>query len=145
MPQSETRQIDRIIDIARGVSPLGPSERENREATRMPFAGQVAVVQVSTSGEKTAPILMQGENISSGGLCVVTEHELPVGGRRAVLLQKSDGEAVIIAARVVYANPIGVRGFECGLEFEMRQTSATMDDFSDAAGNLPHIGPALAA
>ncbi|MHC4826300.1 MAG: hypothetical protein ACYTEY_07040, partial [Planctomycetota bacterium] len=58
MPQSETSRVDRIIDIARGVAPVGPGERENREATRIPFASQVALIQVGASGQKASPIIL---------------------------------------------------------------------------------------
>ena len=71
MPQPEANRVDRIIDIARGIAPVGPGERENREATRIPFAIQVALIQMSSSGQKASPIILTSENISSGGLCVI--------------------------------------------------------------------------
>lgn len=145
MPQPETNRVDRIIDIARGVAPVGPGERENREATRIPFVSQVALIQVSSSGRKAFPIMLTSENISSGGLCVIAPLELPVGGRGAILMQKSDGECVLLGARVVYVNPLDDEAFECGLEFEIQPSAIALDDFLDAAGDLPQIGPALAA
>ncbi|MHC4080360.1 MAG: PilZ domain-containing protein [Planctomycetota bacterium] len=145
MPQSETSRVDRIIDIARGVAPVGPGERENREATRIPFASQVALIQVGASGQKASPIILTSENISSGGLCVIARLELSVGGRGAILMQKSNGECVLLGARIVYVNPLDAETFECGLEFEVQPSSIALDDFHDAAGNLPQIGPAQAA
>jgi hypothetical protein len=145
MHQPEANRVDRIIDIARGIAPVGPSERENREATRIPFVIQVALIQVSSSGQKMSPILLNSENISSGGLCVIAPLELPVGGRGAILMQKSDGECVLLGARVVYVNPLDAENFECGLEFEIKPSAISLNDFSDAAGNLPQIGPAQAA
>jgi hypothetical protein len=145
MPHPETSRVDRIIDIARGVAPVGPGERENREATRIPFASQVALLPISTSGQKAPPIILTSENISSGGLCVIAPLELSVGGRGAILMQKSDGECVLLGARVVYVNPIDVEVFECGLEFEIKPSAVSVDDFCDPAGNLPQVGPARAA
>jgi hypothetical protein len=145
MPQPEFSQVDRIIDIASGSAPAGPSERENREATRVPFVGHVALLQRSSSGEKHRPILLVSDNLSSGGLCVIAGHELPVGGRGAILLLKSDGEPVILGARVVYVNALGPKGFECGLEFAPPPSDVSIDDFCDAAGDLPQVGPARAA
>jgi hypothetical protein len=107
MPHPETTRIDRIIDIARGVAPVGPGERENREATRIPYASHIALLQISASGTKAPPIILPSENISSGGLCVISKLELPVGGRGAILMQKSDGECVLLGARVVYVNALG--------------------------------------
>ena len=145
MPFPETNRVDRIIDIARGVAPVGPGERENREATRIPFASQVALIQLSLSGQKAFPIILTSENISSGGVCVIAPTELPVGGRGAILMQKSNGECVLLGARIVYVNPLDDEAYECGLEFEISPAAISLDDFVDAAGNMPQIGPAQAA
>jgi hypothetical protein len=145
MPQPEANRVDRIIDIARGIAPVGPGERENREATRIPFASQVALIQMSSSGQKAPPIILDSENISSGGLCVIASLELPVGGRGAILMQKSNGDCVLLGARVVYVNPLDAENFECGLEFEIKPSAISLNDFSDAAGDLPQIGSAQAA
>jgi hypothetical protein len=106
---------------------------------------QVVLIQVSSSGQKASPIILASENISSGGLCVIAPLELPVGGRGAILMQKSDGECVLLGARVVYVNPLDAEAFECGLEFEIQPSAISLNDFSDAAGNLPQIGPSQAA
>jgi hypothetical protein len=145
MIQTETNRIDRIIDIARGVAPVGPSERENREATRTPYAAGIALVLISAAGRKSPPIDLISENISSGGLCVISGQELPVGGRGAILIPKSDGEHVLMGARVVYVNALDGETCECGLEFEVPPAAAAVRDFRDAAGNLPRLGPARAA
>ncbi len=145
MSEPECVQIDRIIDVARGAAPFGPSQRENREATRIPYTSDVAMVVVSPSGAKLSPHLLNCENISTGGLCVMSPSELPVGSRGGVLIMKSDGEVVVLGAKVVYANSGGAGRFECGLEFERETSLVTMDDFRDPVGNLPQIGPAKAA
>ncbi|MHC4218030.1 MAG: PilZ domain-containing protein [Planctomycetota bacterium] len=145
MSQLGSHRIDRIIDIARGVAPVGPGERENREATRIPYASYIALMLINSTGRKATPVVLTSENISSGGLCVMSDLELPVGGRGAILLQKSDGDSVLLGARVVYVNAVDTNSFECGLEFEIPPAAASMDDFTDPAGNLPRIGPAQAA
>jgi hypothetical protein len=145
MSHPELNRVDRIIDIARGVAPVGPGERENREATRIPYASNVALVQLTPSGSKTSPIVLPGVNISSGGLCVITSVELPVGGRGALLMQKSDGECVLLGARVIYVNPLSPRSFECGLEFAITPSAVSLEDFYDEAGDLPRVGPSRAA
>ncbi|MHC4094155.1 MAG: PilZ domain-containing protein [Planctomycetota bacterium] len=145
MPHPESSRIDRIIDIARGVAPVGPGERENREATRIPYASSVALVLIHPSGKKGLPIILPGVNISSGGVCVITSVELPVGGRGAILMQKSNAECVLLGARVIYVNPLSPKSFECGLEFGIQPSSVSLDDFCDATGELPQVGPARAA
>ena len=136
---------DRIIDIARGVAPAGPSERENREACRIPYAGTVAMIMIRPTGTTTDPILVTCENISTGGIGVMSAQELPVGSRGGVLIMKSDGESVVIGTRVVHVNDRRPNGFECGIEFETEPSAVTLLDFQDAAGNLPQIGRARAA
>ncbi len=145
MSEPETIQIDRIIDVARGAAPTGPSQRENREATRIPYTSDVAMVVVTPSGAKVSPRILNCENISTGGLCVMSHTELPVGSRGGVLILKSDGDMVVLGVKVVYANSRGPGRFECGLEFERVTSVVTMDDFRDHIGTFPQIGPAKAA
>ena len=145
MSQSELSRIDHIIDVARGAAPSGPSERENREATRIPYQAQVALIQIAPSGDKMPPVMFTSENISMDGLCLVSAQEMSVGTRGAVMIMKSDGESVLISARIVYANSRGPNVFECGVQFENEPTVVTMDDFRDAGGNMPMVGPAKAA
>lgn len=138
-------RIDRILDIARGAAPAGPNERENREACRLPYTATVAMIMITPSGEKTAPTLIACEDISTGGIRVRSTTELPVGSRGGVLILKSDGEAVVLGARVVHVHDHRSDGFECGIEFETQPSVVTMLDFQDPAGNMPEIGPARAA
>ena len=137
--------IDRIIDIARGAAPAGTSEREKREACRIPYTGTVAMIIIKPAGTTTEPTLATCENISTGGIGVLSAQELPVGGRGGVLIMKSDGESVVIGARIVHVNDRGPNGFECGIEFETDPSVVSLLDFQDAAGNLPRIGRAKAA
>ena len=145
MSEPEYLQIDRIIDVARGVAPCGPSQRENREATRIPYTSDVAMVVVTPSGAKASPSILNCENISTGGLCVMSHTEIPAGSRGGVLIMKSDGDMVVLGAKVIYSNSRGAGRFECGLEFERSTSLVTMDDFRDQIGTLPQIGPAKAA
>ena len=145
MTHPDAIRIDRIIDTARGVAPAGPGERNNREANRIPYAHQVALVPINATGRKGIPIVLTAENISSGGLCVISDRELSVGGRGAILMRKSDGQGVLLGGRVVYVNALGEGCYECGLEFEIRPSIASLDDFPATAGDLLSSGPALAA
>ena len=121
---------------------MGPIDRENREATRIPFNGRIILVLITSKGEKSAPITVSGSNIGHGGVCVVCKKDLMVGSRGAILIPRSDGEPVIIGVKVIYANA-WAQAFECGLEFEALVPAVAMDDFRDTDGNLP--GHAVAA
>ncbi len=142
MPDPNNSRIDHIIDIAQGASPVGPIDRENREATRIPFNGPIVLVIITSKGDKAAPVTVSGSNISHGGVCVVCKRDLMVGSRGAILIPRSDGESVILGVKVIYANA-WAQAFECGLEFEAQVPAVAMDDFRDADGNLP--GQARAA
>ena len=137
MPDPNNSRIDHIIDIARGASPVGPIDRENREATRMPFDGPIELVLISSKGEKSAPITVSGSNISHGGVCVVCKRDLMVGSRGGILIGRSDGEMVVLGVKIIYSNS-WAQAFECGLEFEALAPAVSMDDFRDRNGNLPH-------
>ena len=100
---------------------------------------------ITPAGRKGRPVILPGVNISSGGLCVISAVELPVGGRGAILMQKSDGDCVVLGARVIYVNPLSPKSFECGLEFGIAPSAVSLDDFCDASGELPQVGPARAA
>lgn len=137
--------IDHIIDVARGVAPQGPINRENREATRIPYNGHVSLIRFTPTGKKTEPLLLESENISSGGLCVRLPEELSVGCRGIVMLSRSDGERVILPAKVVYCNTRDAFSYECGLEFEPPSVPASIEDFKDDQGNMPEVGLSQAA
>ena len=145
MPPSISSMIDHIIDVARGVVPQGPTNRENREATRIPYNGHVSLIRFTPTGKRTEPLLLESENISSGGLCVRLPEELPVGCRGVVMLSRSDGERVILTAKVVYCNARDAFSYECGLEFEPPSVAVSFEDFKDGQGNMPEVGLSRAA
>ena len=116
--------------------------REQRETLRLPFNAQVAYVRITPAGELTVPVLLGAENISVGGLCVRSSEALEVGSRGAVLVSRSDGEPVVLAAKVVHCNEVSNRKFDCGLEFEAALPSVTMRDFHDKDGKLPDVARA---
>lgn len=145
MAPSDQRRIDRLIDIARGAVTAGPRDREKREASRIPYSGRIAFIRLTPTGEKAAPTLLGADNISCGGLCAYGPRELSVGSRGAVMIEKSDGEKVVLGVRVVYANSMGPTGFECGFEFELQPPVVALEDFRDERGDLPLLGGAKAA
>ncbi|MEE8062263.1 MAG: PilZ domain-containing protein [Gemmatimonadales bacterium] len=145
MPPSISSMIDHIIDVALGVVPQGPTNRENREATRVPYNGHVSLIRFTPTGKRTEPLLLESENISSGGLCVRLPEELPVGCRGVVMLSRSDGERVILLAKVVYCNARDAFSYECGLEFEPPSVAVSFEDFKDGQGNMPEVGLSRAA
>jgi hypothetical protein len=147
MHQPDPNRIDRILDIARGAAPAGPGERESRESARVPHVAPVAMVQFRPSGDKTSPVTLTCQEISIGGLGVISPRELAVGCRGAILMLRSNGEPVLLGARVVHTKPAGPRQYESGLEFEIppAAVAVSLDDFRDARGDLPRLTVARAA
>ena len=142
MSSSNARLIDEVIDIARGVSFPGRFGREQRDTARLPFNGMVAYVRITPVGELAPPVLLAAGDISVGGMCVRSPETLPVGSRGAVLVSRSNGEPVVLAAKVVHCNQVGTCKFECGLEFEVALPAATIRDFHDGDGKLPDVARA---
>jgi len=145
MPKQSVSRVDHIIDIARGAAPVGPGERENREAKRVPYHGQIAMVLIEADGEKRPAIILDCQDISTGGIGAVAPEQIARGTRGAILIRKSNGDPVLLGGRLVYSRPRNPRGFETGIEFELDPPAVLMDDFRDASGKLPNIGSVRAA
>ena len=144
-PNSPTDGVDRIIDIARGMVPAGAYGSEIRTVTRIPYTVDVAMILIAPSGALGSPDIVRSENISMGGLHVISPRPVDEGSRGSMLILKSDGEPVVLGMKVIHATSRGARGYECGLEFEQQPSAVSMNDFRDSQGNLPRLGPAQAA
>ena len=143
--QTQSAAIDRVIDIARGTVHATTIDWEHRAFKRRACDGWVALVHVDQNGEKTPAITLRSEDIGAGGMRVYSWHELPVGTRAGMLLRKTNGEPVLLGARVVYCCSRGRIDFECGLKFAPMPSIININDFREPDGALMDLGPALSA
>jgi hypothetical protein len=139
MPQNQANVIDHMIDVASGVAPADPSFKEHREDRRQPFTGKLALVQRTPDGGRTIPIIVEGKDISLGGMCVISRYMLHVGHSGAVLIRRSTGEDVLVGVRVVHCHYVGGMKHESGLEFTRNVDGITLQHFRDHAGHLPSL------
>jgi hypothetical protein len=139
MPAYDPTSIDHIIDIARGAAVADSADQELRQTRRVPFDGKVALVQITPDGGKSIPTTVRCKNVSAGGMCVQSRYMLHIGYEGAVLMLRSNGEPVIIGARVIHCKYIGDMLHESGIEFIEPTVNFMMDDFCDEQGNMPRL------
>jgi hypothetical protein len=145
MSNSDLNMIDRIIDVARGAAPADSADQENRTTRRVEYDGPLALVQITPDGGKSIPTIVQCKNISAGGMCIYSRYMLHVGYEGAVLMQRSNGEPVILGVKVVYCKYIGDMRHESGIEFIEPATVFMMQDFCDEQGNMLRLDSHRAA
>ncbi len=127
---------DRIIDAARGVELRLLDEPAKQPPTRYcSFVAPVIMVWITPTGETTAPVTLEARAISTAGLRARSRQTLAVGSRGAVLLRRSDGEPVVLPARVISCRRTPSGGFTCTLEFEREPAPIRLEDFD--ATRLP--------
>jgi hypothetical protein len=145
MSEHDPASIDHIIDIARGISAADTADREHRQTRRMPYDRAIALVQITPDGGRSIPTIVRCKNISAGGMCIHSRYMLHIGYEGAILMMRSNGEPVILGAKVVHCKYIGDMLHESGIEFIRSSVNFTMDDFCDEQGNMPRLdGPRAA-
>jgi hypothetical protein len=132
--------LDRVIDMASGAVPKSDLLAEHRGDRRLPMSQKVAFVQRMPDGGKSICTVVQGKDISPGGMCIISRYMLHIGQKGAVLLTRSNGKQVIIGAKVVHCRYVGPAGHESGLEFLDSVDGFTIEDFRDQQGNMPQLG-----
>jgi hypothetical protein len=145
MSGPDLNSIDHIIDIARGATAADEADRENRHTRRVDYDNLVVLVQLTPEGRKSIPIMVRCRNISAGGMCILSRYMLHVGYEGAILMMRSDGQPVILPAKVVHCKYAGEMMHESGIEFIEPSVHFEMGDFRDAHGNMPQLGPPKAA
>ncbi|MDY7109914.1 MAG: PilZ domain-containing protein [Planctomycetota bacterium] len=145
MAAQDLTSIDHIIDIARGATAPDPVDQEHRQTRRIPYDGTVALVQITPDGGKSIPTVVRCRNVSAGGMCIHSRYMLHIGYEGAILMMRSNGEAVIIGAKIVHCKYIGDMLHESGVEFIPSSVNFMMDDFCDEQGNMPRLEQPRAA
>ena len=145
MSKPDPQIIDHLIDIASGEVQIEEADREKRQLMRCDHDGLVALVQMTPEGPKSIPTIVRCKNISPGGMCVVSQYMLHAGYEGAVLMQRSDGEEVIIGVKVVHCRYVGEIRHEAGIEFIELPVDFSMEDFRDTQGNMPRLNLSEAA
>jgi hypothetical protein len=127
---------DRVVEIARGSVRAGRLDRESRCFPRRPYHAWVAF----RSRERGPIRLLRGFDLSVGGLGATSGTPLEVGDTGTLLMARSDGEPVVLAAVVAHCGRRGEMDYRCGLRFLRLAEAGRIDDFRDGAGRLPEVG-----
>ena len=102
----------------------------------MDHDAKIGFVQMTPSGAKSIPTVVQCKNISSTGMCVISRYMLHKDHEGAVLVRRSNGADAIVGVRVVHCRYTGDMEHESGLEFIPLPGQFTVEDFRDEQGNM---------
>ena len=131
--------LDHLIDVALGHAEPLPDEVERRSMRRGEFEGLLAFVQWTPSGGKSITTVVRCKNISSNGICIVSSYMLHPEREGVLLVQRSNGEHVLLGVRVVYCRYAGNMIHESGVTVIRTPKSFSLDDFRDEHGALPKL------
>ena len=145
MPERNPNLIDRMIDIASGEAAVDEAERENRDTRRTACDCLIGFVQFTPSGGKSIPTVVRCTDISAGGMRVVSQYMLHIDHEGAVLMERSNGEEVILGVKVVHCKYVGDMKHLSGLQFIQHSGVFAADDFRDEHGNMPRLDRRRAA
>ena len=133
-----------MIDLACGAVEPDVGGRANRHSGRCGYAARGVFRRPSSAEGGEALIMVEGKNISVGGMCVVSGADLGVGSSGTLLVQQSTGRHVVLSARVVYCRRVAVGRYDCGLALFEGPSGASIDDFR-AAGDVLDLPRSAAA
>jgi hypothetical protein len=136
MAETPDGLTDQLIEQA---SRLSASTLERRGAKRHAYDGRVAIVLLSETGSPSAPVILQGRNISAGGLCVISRQMIHPGTVGAVQMVRSDGSAALVGATVRYCVYVGNMRHFTGVEFMPLPSEITAADFVDQDGRAINL------
>ena len=102
-----------ILDPVRGGGDSTGSER--RREPRMPVQG---VGKVATPGAPVeAAALVQVQDVSLGGACLIASTDLAVGDQLVLVLEGRDGSAVSLLCSVAHCRPLSPDVYIVGAQF----------------------------
>lgn len=139
MSNPDLKLIDHLIDVARGAVEPEAEFIENRTNRRCEFNGAVAFVQWTPTGGKSISTIVRCKNICPGGMCLTSRYMLHVGHEGALLVERSNGERVILGVKVVHCRYVGDMRHESGVQFVQVPEHFSEIDFQNEQGHLPEL------
>jgi hypothetical protein len=112
---NENLLSDEIIQMA--SEPTSPPEFELRDSDRHSYKGYLVLILLDRSGNPGEPIFLQAENISTGGIGVVSRYMFHVGSIGAAQLLRSDGKTAIVGVEVKHCRYVGDMRHSSGFQF----------------------------
>lgn len=136
MSEAPTTATDALLEQAvKNASMDGKAYEgsERRAAERHPYTQSVQVVLFAGDGSLSAPISLEGRDLSGSGIGVTGRVMINPGREGAMRLIRSDGEAVIVGVRAVRCRYIGHMQHETGFRFMPLSAAITPQDFDPVA------------
>lgn len=140
MPADISPAADRIIDAAEALREGGTVE--NRRGRRHPYAALVALILLE-DGRRRGPLVLRSQDVSVGGLLVLSAEPLPVDARGAIQLVRADGRYAIVGIRVRHCRYAGHLEHRIGLQFTPLPPAFARDTFLDTDGRVIPWDPLL--
>lgn len=131
MTNSDQNKTDRLIDVASGVEDDTQTVAERRSRDRHPYEETVAIMLLNPDGKKCGPLVAQAQDISRGGIRVVTRQMIHVGTQGAIQLRKSGGSTVLVGVEAIHCRYIGDMEHHTGLRFAPLPNGLSGSDFDD--------------
>jgi len=139
---STNQVVDGIMRMASEQE--APRETESRDAERHPYHGHIALILLDQSGNAAPPVLLQTEDISTGGIGVISRHMFHTDSTGAVQMIRSDGKTVIIGVKVKHCRYAGDLRHRSGFEFVPIPMKIKESHFLADDGKTPLIYAMLA-
>lgn len=132
---SQGGNVDQVIDgiLKEASEQDAPRETENRNNDRHPYNGFVVLILLDQTGNASSPLLLRAEDISTGGIGIVSRHMFHIGSIGAVQMLRSDGKTALIGVKVKHCRYTGDMRHHSGLEFipvpaRIKEAHFTADD-----------------
>ena len=143
VPHTPEQVADRLIDVAAGVEQTSASEPERRMQSRVEYDALVAMMIVDECGVCSEPFVVRANDISLGGLSVVSGRYLPAEAQTVVQLVRSDGTSALVGASVRHCRTMRPAEHHIGLAFGSMPDTVNTEDFLDEHGQLRLLDPLL--
>ncbi len=108
---------DALINDAAGMVDVIDLEAERRSSERFDYPHNVEVILRSINGTTAKPIVAQGVNISSGGLCIESRVVFRPGAVGIARLKRSDGSFAVIGVQVCRCRYVSNMMHRTGMRF----------------------------
>lgn len=125
---------DELIERAAKLDDETAGDDDRRSNRRMPYKALVALVLIGPTGDKSRPLIIRAEDISTGGLRLASRQMFHVGSYGAALMRRSDGRQALVGVKVLRCTYSGKMIHHTGVQFIPLPREMSAQDFVDDHG-----------
>jgi len=134
---------DHFIDLAADGDAVAEPGVERRTQNRVTYDALVAVMPVESDGSGAEPFVARANDISLGGLSIVSGRFLPDDKTVVVQLVRSNGSTALVGAKVRHCHTVRPVEHHIGLAFTQLPGDLDVQRFLDENGCLRMFDPLL--